>query len=194
MAVYGAGSEGEPLAAGHFSKSFVVVPAGESYSACAYLDTTASANPDVFEYGCYETQADVVHFPEVPSTINCYMSNLPWWVVVSAGQVSEKLLEARQAENKQRAEAEQAQRREVEESEASGLHPTVAMQLCHVPDLRRHTAAGARWLLREAGCRPGRVRKLRGHGKPVVESRSPKRGRTLPRGSAVAIVLAAPRH
>ena len=47
------GSEGAPLAAEHFSKSFVVAPAGEWYGVCAYLDTTASANPDVFEYGCY---------------------------------------------------------------------------------------------------------------------------------------------
>lgn len=184
-------AEGEPLSVAHFSKSFVAVPAGELYSACAYLDTTASANPDVFEYGCYQTQTHVVRFPEVPSTVNCYMSNLPWWAVLSAAQQSKKLVEERQAENKHREEAEQAQHRALEEGEHNGSLPALARRVCRVPALRHHSPAGARWLLREADWRLGRVSSWHGHGKLVVESQSPKRGKILPRGSAVSIVLGA---
>ena len=184
------GSEGAPLAAEHFSKSFVVVPAaGEWYGVCAYLDTTASTNPDVFEYGCYQMPSHLVHFPEVPDLTNCYMSYLPWWVAASAGRESQKIVEEREAENRRLEEAEQAQRR-ASEAERDGIR-RAATKVCRVPALRRHTLAGARRLLREANCRVGRVTTHHhGHGKTVVASQSPKRGKTLPHGSAVSIVLA----
>lgn len=182
-------AEGEPLGEGHFSKIFVVAPAGEWYGVCAYLDAAASGNPDVFEYGCYQMPAHIVHFPEVPNVINCYMSYEPWWAVVAAGEWAKKLVEEREAEAKHRAEAEQAQRRAVEEGERHALRPATVTKVCRVPALRRHTLAGARRLLREADCRLGRVTTHHGHGKLVVERQSPKRGKTLAHGSAVSIVL-----
>jgi hypothetical protein len=202
------GGEGEALNAGHFSNSFVVVPSSELYGVCAYLDTTASANPDVLEYGCFQMAAHLVHFPEVLNLSNCYMSYETWWASATweqqaaerqkekeaqRGREDEELegVERRQHEEAAAREAavEAERRRAVEEGELEGLGQPVAMKVCRVPALRLHTLAGARRLLRDANCRLGRVRTHHGHGKLVVESQSPKRGKALPYGSAVSIVL-----
>jgi hypothetical protein len=198
---------GEPLSAGHFSKSFVVVPASEWYGVCAYLGTTASANPDVFDYGCYQMPAHIVHFPEAPNLTNCYMSYAPWWVTATLEQGAKEQLEKARAERTHREELEEAERRQheeaaghealqeaeqrraVEEGDRHGLRESVAIKVCRVPALRRHTLAGTRRLLRDADCRLGRVRTDRGDGKLVVERQSPNRGKTLPHGAAVSIVL-----
>jgi hypothetical protein len=100
-------AEGEPLSPGHFERSFVVVPTTASaYVVCAYLDTTPSGNPDVFEYGCY-------NIPATPlNNINCYRSYLPWWVGAAAERGAREQLEKAIAERKSREEAVARQVRE----------------------------------------------------------------------------------
>jgi hypothetical protein len=194
-------AEGEPLGAGHFFKSFVVVPASAPwYAVCAYLDATPSANPDVFEYGCYVIPATPMN------NVNCYMSNMAWWVAAAAEEGARRELEKSQAERKSREESEQTQRRigeealarqageeaarrqAIEETERNAREATP--KRCTVPRLRRHTLAGVRRLLRDADCRLGRVRtRHHGHGPLVVKSQNPQHGKTLRQGSAVSIVL-----
>jgi hypothetical protein len=201
-------TEGEPLSAGHFSESFVVVPTREEYGVCAYLDVTASANPDVFEYGCFGILAHIVRFPEVGNTVECYMSYDPWWISADAQKAARERQKEREehkrhedeelekAEQRQHEEAaarealdEAERRRAVEEAERDSLRQPVATKVCRVPALRGHTLAGVRRLLRDANCRLGRVKTHHGHGELVVQSQSPKRGKTLAHGSAVSIVL-----
>jgi hypothetical protein len=196
--------EGEPLSAGHFSKSFVVTPTREAYGVCAYLDTTASANPDVFEYGCYGIPAHIVRFPEVANVVECYESYEPWWVIKAQEEGSREQLERAQAERKRREEAQQAAREAVarqtseeaarrlaiEEAIRRAFEVSPIPKLCRVPQLRRHTLVGVRRLLRAADCRLGRVT-IRHHvyGTLVAKSQNPRPGKTLPQGSAVSIVL-----
>jgi hypothetical protein len=191
-------AEGEPLDAGHFFKSFVVTPASDSaYTACAYLDTTPSGNPDVFEYGCYV-------IPATPTNnVNCYRSYLGWWVRASVEKTAREQVEKAQAERKQREESdrrmgeeavarqarEEAERRQaIEETERKARE--AKPKKCTVPQLRRHTLIGVRHLLRYADCRLGRVTTRRhGHGTLLVTSQNPQHGRTLPPEAAVSIVL-----
>jgi hypothetical protein len=195
------GTEGEALGPGPFVKSFVVVPANPStYLVCAYLDTTPSSNPDVFEYGCYV-------IPATPANnINCYRPYAPWWVAASAGKWSQEQVEKAERQRREEAEAEQIQlrakveaaarqaneeaerRRAIEASERKARE--AALRRCAVPELRRHTLAGVRRLLRGADCRLGRVTiRHHGDGTLVVKSQTPRPGKTLPPRSAISIVL-----
>jgi hypothetical protein len=194
-------AEGEPLSAGHFFKSFVVVPASASaYGVCAYLDATPSANPDVFEDGCYV-------IPATPTdNVNCLMPYTPWWVIASLEKGAREQLAKAQAERRSHEEAlargarEEAERRQAieavarrsrEEGERYQREANQAKaQRCAVPQLRRHTLAGVRRLLRDADCRLGKVTtRHHGHGTLVVKSQNPQHGKTLLPGSAVSIVL-----
>jgi hypothetical protein len=189
--------EGDPLGPGPFVKSFVVLPATAStYLVCAYLDTTASSNPDVFEYGCYV-------IPATLNSINCYRSYEPWWVAATAGKAGQEKVEQAERKRRKEAEAEQTQLRtnveaaareakeEEERRRASERKAREAtLRRCTVPQLRRHTLAGARRLLRNADCRLGRVTiHHHGHGTLVVKSQTPRPGKTLPPRSDISIVL-----
>jgi hypothetical protein len=194
-------AEGEPLGPGHFVQSFVVLPATAStYLVCAYLDTTPSSNPDVFEYGCYMIPATATN------NINCYRSYEPWWVAASAGKAGQEKAEEAERKRREAVEAEQTQlrthveaaarqakeeeerRRAIEASERKARE--ASLRRCTVPQLRRHTLAGARRLLRGADCRLGRVTiHHNGHGTLVVKSQTPRPGKTLPPRSAISIVL-----
>jgi hypothetical protein len=193
-----AGAEGDALDAGHFFRSFVVIPAsGSAYTVCAYLDATPSGNPDAFEYGCYV-------IPATPTNnVNCYRSYAPWWVAAGAAEGAREQLARAEALRKSREEAiarqarEEAERRQAIEAvarkamqEAERKANEAKPKRCMVPRLRRHTLAGVRRLLRDADCRLGRVTtRHHGHGTLVVKSQNPQHGKTLPEGSAVSIVL-----
>jgi hypothetical protein len=193
-----AGTEGESLDAGHFSKSFVVVPANAAwYAACAYLAAAPSANPDAFAYGCFVVPASLT------DNINCYMFNEPLYLAVADAELAASAPERHAAESRQREEAEQAARRTSEEAAAKAAAEQAAWNkrieeatgraaapACHVPKLRRHTLAGVRNLLREAHCRLGRVSEPRQeHGERVVSGQHPRPGQTLPPDSPVSVVL-----
>lgn len=204
-------AEGEPLNAGHFSASFVVVPASEHYGVCAYLDTAPSANPDVAAYGCYGIPTHISRFPEVENVPNCLMGYTAWWVLESlenGAKEREQKAEAAEAQLRQREaleaserraheeiaatraqeEAEAAAREEKQEAKGFAVADLVPYH-CRVPALRRHTLAGVRHLLRRSAFRLGRVTTHHGPGTLVVKRQSPKRGTTSLCGSAVSIVL-----
>lgn len=188
--------EGEPLAAGPFSKTFVTVPEPTfAEDVCAYLDTSASAWPDVIEAVCFV-------IPEG----TCYIPLATPPELIYDEERAKEIFEGAEAERKHRAEAKQAESLASEEvaarqvrEEAERRHATEEAERkareangkqCKVPQLRRHTLAGARRLLRDADCRLGRVTtRHHGHGTLVVQSQSPERGKTLPQGSAVSVVL-----
>ncbi len=196
-AVWLSSPDGEPLAAGPFSKTYEVIPeTSPSYDVCAYLDTTASGLPDDFESGCFWIPDGDCYFPSVSPA-----------EILSSEEEARKFLEEADAERARRAAAEQAQRRTNEEAvarraseeaqrrrateEAERRAREAKSKRCRVPQLRRHTLAGVRHLLRDANCRLGRVTTLhRGHGTLIVKSQNPQHDKTLPQGSAVSIVLA----
>jgi len=195
-AVWLSSPEGEPLGAGTFSKTYIATPAKRpSYDVCAYLDTTSSGLPDDFEWGCF-------WIPEG----NCYFPNVTAGSVLYTQERAEEIFEEAQSERKHRAEAENAERLASEEvaarqvrEETERRHATEEAEHkareanarpCEVPQLRHHTLAGARRLLRDAKCRLGRVTaRHHDHGPLVVQSQRPGHGETLPQGSAVSVVL-----
>lgn len=185
-AVWLSSPDGEPLVAGHFSKTYNATPEKTpSYDVCAYLDATPSALPDNFEWACF-------WIPEG----NCYFPSITARGVLSTEEEAKRIFEAAEAERRHRAEAEQAERRASEAASRQGTEETerkareAKSKRCTVPQLHHHTLVASGRLLRDANCRLGLVTtRHNGHGPLVVKSQNPQHGKTLPQGSAVSIVL-----
>jgi hypothetical protein len=203
------GAEGEPLAVGPFATTLELGSASAGrYGICAYLDETTSAVPDALEVGCYVIQTEPSGFPESCATFNGTLSD---YETIEAGSQSlkeiavaeeQKNLEEAAKERKHREELEKlmhpaTESAATEESRRPAHEGTLTIvstppERCTVPPLRHHTLAGVRRLLKDAHCRLGRVTRHANHDTLIVVSQNPRHGKTLPRGSAVAIVLGLP--
>jgi hypothetical protein len=115
-------------------------------------------------------------------------------------RAAEKRL-AEQQERERREAAEAAERKRVEEAQAAAraqptAKPQVSMLLrCVVPTLKGDTLRAARRAIISHHCRVGKIRRPRHHrGALVVTAQSPKHGRKLADGAAIALTLGARRR
>jgi hypothetical protein len=100
-AVWLSSPEGEPLGAGHFSRTYVATQERTgSYDVCAYLDATPSALPDSFEWACLQ----------IPSG-GCYFASVSPAEVLSSEAEAKIYVEEVEAERKRRSSAEDRRHR-----------------------------------------------------------------------------------
>jgi len=95
-----------------------------------------------------------------------------------------------EAADKHRAEEEAAASKHLEEEEQKEATAAREANTCVVPALRGDTLNAARHALAKARCRLGKViRPANNHSPLIVTRQSPRHGKRLPRGSAVAVTL-----
>ncbi len=175
--------EGEQLPAGHFTRTFDVVPThGTVYGVCAFLDTTVSALPDAWTSGCFALDAGP----------DCRLPELDPSGVLAAEEEGRKVVKE---EEQQRAEREARERAAAEEAatryaEEAARQKALAAARCHVPKVLGHTLKVAKTILQRAHCRLGRVTVRKGaKGQRRVVWQKPGKGGIYPPGERVALAL-----
>jgi hypothetical protein len=185
--------EGEAVGSGAVARRYIFTPASDGgYSVCAYVLQPPDGPVDLSAHADF----GVTGGPAPAS----YLNN---------PQLQEEIkriaVEHEQQEEQERQQArqrlEEGERERIPATEyGSPESPPVAHILatpllqCIVPSLRNHSLVGARHALQRAHCALGRVERPRHlHGELVVTRQSARRGRSLPSGARVGIVLG-PRH
>jgi hypothetical protein len=188
----GVEAEGELLSAGAFTESYTVTPwaAEKAYEVCAYLDGQPTDRPFASARASFSLMSGVVEAP---------------YLGAASGELNQIAVEHELQEQHER-EQRQREREELERVPASeqghGEPPsfvapptTGSRKICLVPALKGLSLGAARAALRRAGCRLGAVTHPgRPRGALVVLRQGARRGGRVRAGTAVAVVLGAPRR
>jgi hypothetical protein len=194
---------GAPLAAGPFRREYTATPAASGrYIVCAYLDAPPERFPDAWTVGCFSVPNEW-HDGSLSDGL-CLESMLSPVVILATEAQARALYEEAQAKRAAIAQEEQHAREaasaRLQGEEESKAHAEALARAeaeskahdarCRVPLLRGHTLRGARYLLKVAGCRLGKVTIERhGAGPLHVSAQAPRRGALVRPVVAVSITL-----